>query len=70
MIYCVFGHQFFEQKRLDQITQQLESGTLEVEANRELALVSHDSSDVSDFQYFFLLHFTSLAMQTHLSLMC
>lgn len=32
----------FEQKRLDQITQQLESGTHEAEANRET------SSDVSD----------------------
>lgn len=29
---CLF---YYEQKRLDQITQQLESGTHEAEANRE-----------------------------------
>ncbi|CAH8267242.1 unnamed protein product [Arabidopsis lyrata] len=35
------------QKRLDQITQQLESGTLEVETNRESALASQNSSDIN-----------------------
>lgn len=41
-----------EQKRLDQITQQLESGTHEAEANRE-----ETNSDVSDrsFITFFVL---------------
>ncbi|XP_010412409.1 PREDICTED: splicing factor 1-like, partial [Camelina sativa] len=35
------------QKRLDQITQRLASGTLEVETNRESALASQNTNDIS-----------------------